>query len=75
MVRAIFGTMVSQSYLPLGALFVQCGVSRFIIAARSVRSKCVLYFVVVSILVLYHLILCPVVLSGGQEQILCERSQ
>ena len=46
-VQAILGMMGSQSLLHVGAL--------------SVRSSCVLYLVVVSMVVLSQAILCPVV--------------
>ena len=62
MVEEIFKIMGSQSLLQLGALFVRLGKgSLVLIATCSVRSNCILYLVVVSIVVLSHPILCPVV--------------
>ena len=62
MVQAVFGIMGSQSLLRLGVMSVRLSEgSLVLIAACSVRSNCLLYLVVVSIVVLSHLILCPVV--------------
>ena len=59
MVQAVFGITVSQSLLHLGALSVRLiKRSLVLIAALSVRSKCLLDLVVVSIVVLFHPILC-----------------
>ena len=74
-----FGIMGSQSLLHLGALSVRLSEgSLVLIATRSVRSNCLLFLVVVSIVVMSHPILYPVIVesvSGGQEQIVCGRSQ
>ena len=62
MVQAIFVIMRSKSLLHLGALSVRLSEGYFVlIATCSVRSNCLLYLVVVSILVLSYPILCPVV--------------
>ena len=62
MVHAIFGMMGSQSLLHVGALSVRLsGGSLVLMAVCSVRSSCVLYLVVVSMVVLSQAILCPVV--------------
>ena len=53
-----FGIMGSQSLLHLGALSVR--LTEGLIAACSVRSNCLLYLVVVSIVVLSQALLCPV---------------
>ena len=61
MVEAILG-IVFHSLLHLGALSVRLSIGFLIfIAACSVRSSCLLYLVVVSIVVLSQPILCPVV--------------
>ena len=78
MVQEVCGIMGSQSLLHLGALFVQLSEGSFVLIAEcSARSSCVFYLVVVTIVVLSHTILCPVVreCSCGQEHILCGRSQ
>ena len=50
MVKAIFGIMESQSLLHLGALSVRLSEGSLVLmAACSVRSNCLLYLVVVSI--------------------------
>ena len=58
MVQAILGMMGSQSLLHVGALSVRLS-ERFLVlmAVCSVRSSCVLYLVVVSIVVLFQAIL------------------
>ena len=62
MVQAILGMMGSQSLLHIGALFVRLSQGFLVlIAVCSVRSSCVLYLVVVSIVVLSQAILCSVV--------------
>ena len=62
MVQAILGIMGSQSLLYLGALSVRLSEGSFVsMAVCSVRSNCVLYLVVVSIVVLSQAILCPLV--------------
>ena len=62
MVRAIFGMMGSQSLLHVGALSVRLSKGFVVLmAVCSVRSSCVLYLVVVSMVVLSQAILCPVV--------------
>ena len=63
MVHAILGMMGSQSLLHVGALSVRLREGFLgLMAACSVRSSCVLYLVVVSIIVvLSQAILCPVV--------------
>ena len=69
--------MGSKSLLHLGALSVRLSEgSLVLIATCSVRSNCLLHLVVVSIVVMSHPILCPVVesVSGGQEQFVCGRS-
>ena len=72
-VQAILGMMGSQSLLRVGALFVRLSEEFLVLmAVCSVRSSCVLYLVVVSMVVLSQTILCLVVrewTSGGQEQI------
>ena len=61
-VQAIFGMMGSQSLLYVGALSVRLNEGFIVlIAVCSVRPSCVLYFVVVSMVVLSQAILCPVV--------------
>ena len=65
--------MGSQSLLHVGALSVRLSEGFLVLmAVCSVRSSCVLYLVVVSMVVLSQAILCPV--SGEQEQIGCGRS-
>ena len=62
MVQAILGIMGSQSLLHAGALSVRLSDGSLVLmAVCSVRSNCVLYLVVVSIVVLSQAILCPVV--------------
>ena len=62
MVQSILGIMGFQSLLHLGALSVRLSEgSLFLIGACPVRSNCVLYLLVVSIVVLSQAILCPVV--------------
>ena len=62
MVQTILGIMGSQSLLYFGALSVRFSEGSLVImAASSVRSNCVLYFRVVSIVVLSQAFLCPVV--------------
>ena len=62
MVQAILGIMGSQSLMHAGALSVRLSQgSLVLIAVCSVRSNCVLYLVVVSMVVLPQAILCPVV--------------
>ena len=71
-VQAILGMMGSQSLLHVGALSVRLSEGFLVLmAVCSVRSSCVLYFVVVSMVVLSQAILCPVV---REEQIGCRRS-
>ena len=54
----------------MGALSVRLGEGFLVLmAACTVKSNCVLYLVVVSIVVLYQAILCPVVREWWQEQI------
>ena len=61
-VQAILGMMGSQSLLHVGALSVRLSEGFLVLmAVCSVRSSCVLYLVVVSMVVLSHAILCPVV--------------
>ena len=61
-VQAILGMMGSQSLLHVGALSVRLSEGFLVLmAACSVRSSCVLYLVVVSMVVLSQAILCPVV--------------
>ena len=72
-VQAILGMMGSQSLLHVGALSVRLSEGFLVLmAVCSVRSSCVLYLVVVSMVVLSQAILCPVVRE--QEQIGCGRS-
>ena len=62
MVQAILGMMGSQSLLHVGALSVRLSEGFLVLmAVCSVRSSCVLYLVVVSMVVLSQAILCPVV--------------
>ena len=62
MVEAILGRMGSQSLLHVGAPSVRLSEGFLaLMAVCSVRSSCVLYLVVVSIVVLSQAILCPVV--------------
>ena len=62
MVEAILGRMESQSLLHVGTLSVRLSEGFLVLmAVCSVRSSCVLYPVVVSIVVLSQAILCPVV--------------
>ena len=58
-VQAISGMMGSQSFLHVGALSVR--LSEGLLVLMAVRSSCVLYLVVVSMVVLSQAILCPVV--------------
>ena len=59
-VEAILGRMGSQSLLHVGALSVRLSEGFLVLmAVCSVRSSCVLYLVVVSIVVLSQAILCP----------------
>ena len=61
-VQAILGIMGSQSLLHVGALSVRLSEGFLVLmAVCSVRSSCVLYLVVVSMVVLSQAILCPVV--------------
>ena len=63
-VQAILGIMGSQSLLHVGALSLRVRLSEgflVLMAVCSVRSSCVLYLVVVSMVVLSQAILCPVV--------------
>ena len=61
-VQAILGMMGSQSLLHVGALSVRLSEGFLVLmAVCSVRSGCVLYLVVVSMVVLSQTILCPVV--------------
>ena len=61
-VQTILGMMGSQSLLHVGALSVQLSEAFLVLmAVCSVRSSCVLYLVVVSMVVLSQAILCPVV--------------
>ena len=62
-VQAILGMMGSESLLHVGALSVRLSEGFFVLMAvcSSVRSSCVLYLVVVSMVVLSQAILCPVV--------------
>ena len=61
-VQAILGMMGFQSLLQVGALSVRLSEGFLVLmAVCSVRSSCVLYLVVVSIVVLSQAILCPVV--------------
>ena len=61
-VQAILGMMGSQSLLHVGALSVRLSEGFLVLmAVCSVRSSCVLYLVVVSMVVLSQAILCPVV--------------
>ena len=61
-VQATLGIMGSQSLLHVGALSVRLS-ERFLVlmAACYMRSNCVLYLVVVSIVFLSQAILCPLV--------------
>ena len=62
MVQAILGMVWSQSLLHVGALSVRLSEGfHVLMAVCSVGSSCVSYFVVVSIIVLFQAILCPVV--------------
>ena len=62
MVLAILGIMGFQSLLHLWALSVRLSEGSLVLmSVCSVRSNCVLYLVVVSIVVLSQAILCPVV--------------
>ena len=62
MVEVNLVIMRSRSLLHLGALSVRLSMGSLVfIAAYSVRSSCLLYLVVVSIMVLYHPILWSVV--------------
>ena len=61
MVQAILGMMGSQSLLHVGALSVRLSEEISCFNVCSVRSSCVLYLVVVSMVVLSKAILCPVV--------------
>ena len=62
MVQAILGIIGSQSLLHLWTLSALLSEGSLVLmAACSVRSDCVLYLVVVSIVVLSQAILCPVV--------------
>ena len=61
MVQAILSKMGSQSSLDLGVLSVRLSEGSLVLmAVCSVRSNCVLYLIVVSIVVLSQAILCPV---------------
>ena len=63
-VQAILGMMGSQSLLHVGALSVQLSEWFLVLmAVCSVRSSCVLYLLVVSMVVLSQATLCPVVLK------------
>ena len=77
MVEAILSRMGSQSLLHVGAMSVRLSEGFLVLmAVCSVRSSCVLYLVVVSIVLLF----CPKLtcvqwsVSCGQEQIGCGRS-
>ena len=62
MVQAVFGIVGSQSLLHLVALSERLNEwSLVLIFAYSVSPNCILYLVVVSIVVLSHSTLCPVV--------------
>ena len=62
MVQAILGMKGSQILLLVGALSVRLSEGFLVLmAVCSVRSNCVLYLVVVSMVVLPQAILCPVV--------------
>ena len=68
MVQAIFGIVGSQSLLQLGALSVRLSEGSLVLmTVCSVRSNCVLYLVVVSIVVLSQAVLCPVVREWRAE--------
>ena len=68
MVNAILGIMGSQSLLHLGALSVRLSKGSLVLIAEcSARSNWLLYLLVVSIVVLSHHILCPVVLKWWAE--------
>ena len=76
-VQYILGMMGSQCLLHVGALSVRLSEWFLVLmAVCSVKSSCVLYLVVVSMVVLSQAILCPVVREwcSGQEQIGCGRS-
>ena len=61
-VQAILGMMGSQSLLHVGALSLRLSEGFLVLmAVCSVRSSCVLYLLVVSMVVLSQAILCPVV--------------
>ena len=61
-VQAILGMMGSQSLLHVGVLSVRLSEGFLVLmAVCSVRSSCVLYLVVVSMVALSQAILCPVV--------------
>ena len=77
-VQAILGMMGSQSLLHVGALSVRLSEGFLVLmAVCSVRSSCVLYLVVVSMV---RWLFCPKLscvqwsVSGEQEQIGCGRS-
>ena len=60
-VQAILGMMRTQNLLHVGALSVRLSEGfLFLMTVCSVRSSCVLYLVVVSMVVLSQAILCPV---------------
>ena len=62
MVEAILGIMGSQSLLQLRALPVRLRMGSLVfITACFMRSSCLLYLVIVSIVVMSHDISCPVV--------------
>ena len=62
MMEAILGIMGSQSLLQLGALSVRFRKRSLVcITACPVSSNCLLYLVAVSIVLLSHYFLCPVV--------------
>ena len=74
-VQAILGMMGSQSSLHVGALSVRLsGGFLVLMAVCSVRSSCVLYLVVVSMVVLSQTSCVQWSVSGGQEQIGCGRN-
>ena len=73
-VQAILGMMGSQSLLHVGALSVRLSEGFLVLTTVcSVRSSCVLYLVVVSMVVLSQATLCPVVREWWQEPIGCGR--
>ena len=71
-VQAILGMMGSQSSLHVGALSVRLSKGFLVLmAVCSMRSSCVLYLVVVSMVVLCPKLSCvQLSVSGGQEQII-----